>query len=122
MAFTKIHESFVYAADAGADLSSSLNYLGKIHTDGTIILATAGSSGYPIVESAILASPATIQLGGVGKAVAGAAFNAGVDLAADSSGRLIAATGGVAIVGQSLVVSGGAGEVVSYIIANAPSP
>lgn len=121
MAIQKIHESLVYAANAGEDLSAKLNYLAKIDTDGDIILATAGSAGFPIIEAAALNSSATIQFGGIGKAIAGASFNAGVDLAADSDGKLTTATGGVAVVGHSLKAAD-AGDVVSYIIVHAPSP
>ena len=122
MAFQKIHESFVYAANAGEDLSTKLNYLGKIDTDGEIILATTGSAGFPIIEAAAQNKPVTIQFGGIGKAIAGGSFNAGVDLAVDNAGKLVSAGGGVAVVGHSLQASGGDGEVVSYIIAHAPSP
>lgn len=122
MAFNKIPESFVYSAIAGENLSAKLNYLGNIRTDGTITLADAGEIGFPIVEAAASGSPITIQIGGIGKATAGGSFNAGVDLAADSSGKLVAAGSGVAVVGHSLEVSGGDSEVVSYIIAVAPSP
>lgn len=121
MAIQKIHESFVYAAMAGADLSGSLNLLGKIDTDGEIILATAGSHGFPIIEAAAAGYPATIQFGGIGKAIAAGSFNAGVALASDGSGKLTTAGGGVEVVGIALT-PGSANEVVSYIIIPAPSP
>ncbi|MBZ0173099.1 MAG: hypothetical protein K8E66_12005 [Phycisphaerales bacterium] len=121
MATTKIHEAFVHAADAGADLSAKLHFLAKVHTDGTIILATAGSAGFPIVEAAASGRPVTIQVGGIGKAVAGASFNAGVNLASDTDGKLVTAGGGVDVVGYSLAAAD-AGEVVSYLISHAPSP
>lgn len=122
MAIQKIHESFTYAAMAGADLSEKVNYLGKIDTDGEIILATAGSHGFPILEAAIAGKPVTIQIGCIGKAVAGGSFNAGATLASDGSGKLVTAGGGAEVVGIALSVSGGDGEVVSYIITPAPSP
>lgn len=122
MAFTKIPEGFVYSAVAGENLSAKLNFLGNIHTDGTITLAVAGEIGFPIIEAAASGSPVTIQIGGIGKATAGGSFNAGVDLASDANGKLVTAGSGVAVVGHSLQVSGGDGEVVSYIIAVAPSP
>lgn len=122
MAFQKIDEAFTYAAMAGADLSEKVNYLGKIDTDGEIILATAGSHGFPIIEAAISGKPVTIQIGCIGKAVAGASFNAGVSLASDGSGKIITATGGTEVVGIALEASGGDGQVVSYIITPAPSP
>lgn len=122
MAFNKIPEGFVYAATASADLSAKLHFLAYFHTDGTLKLATAGLQAFPIVEAAASGSPVTIQFGGIGKGSAGAAFNAGIDLAADSNGQLVAATSGVGVVGHSLEASGGANEVVSYIIALAPTP
>lgn len=121
MAFQKIHESLVYAANAGADLSAKLHYLGKIHTDGTIILATAGTIGFPIIEAAVSGKPVTVQLGAIGKAIAGGSFNAGVDLAADSNGALVSAGSGVAVVGHSLMAAD-AGDIISYLVAPAGSP
>lgn len=121
MAFSKIHESLVYAANAGEDLSEKLHFLGKIDTNGDIILATTGSVGFPIIEAAALNASATIQFGGIGKAIAGASFNAGVDLAVDSAGKLTTAGSGVAVVGHSLKAAD-TGDVVSFIVAPAPSP
>lgn len=121
MAYTKIPESFVHCAMAGADLSAKLNYLGKVDTDGRIILATAGSIGFPIIEAAATNSPVTIQFGGIGKAIAGGSFNAGVDLGVDGNGKLVTAGSGVAVVGHSLMAAD-SGDVISYIVAPAGSP
>lgn len=121
MAFQKIHESLVYARNAGADLSTKLNYLGKIDTDGDVILATTGSAGFPIIEAAIENKPVTLQIGGIGKAIAGGSFNPGTDLAVDTNGKLVSAGGGVAVVGYALT-AGVDGSLVSYIISHAPSP
>lgn len=121
MAIQKIHESLLYSADAGENLSAKLNYLAKIDTDGEIILATAGSAGFPIIEAAASGDPVTIQFGGIGKVIAGGTFNAGVDLASDSAGKLVSASAGVAVVGYS-VTAGVSGDVVSYLIGHAPSP
>lgn len=117
MAFTKIHESFVYAKNAGADLSGKLNYLAKVDTDGDIILASAQTDMIlgNIVEAAIENSPVTVQFGGIGAAIAGGAITAGDKLTADSNGKVIATTTAshrVIGIALSTVASG---SVVSFV-------
>jgi hypothetical protein len=103
MAFTKIHESLVYARDAGADLSTNLHYFAKVDTDGDIVLAGDGEAALgTIIEAAVENSPVTVQFGGIGKVIAGGAVTAGNIIASDGDGKAVAAAVGDFVVGIAL--------------------
>ena len=91
MAIQKIHESLLYARNAGADLSGKLHYFGKVDTDGDIILTAARTDAAlgVIVEAAAENSPVTIQFGGISKVTAGEAIVAGEMICPGTDGRAL---------------------------------
>ena len=112
-----------YARNAGADLSAKLFYLAKVAADGDIELAGAGEAALgAITEAAAENKPVTVQFGGIAKVIAGASFNAGVMLAADSDGKAVTATTGNEVVGIALEVSGGANEIVAVALLSGRVP
>src|ERR1044072_2616129 len=109
MAHEQVPEMFEYAQNAGADLSGKLFYCVKVDTDEDIILAGAGEACLGIIrEAAVQDKPVTVQYGGIAKVIAGAAFNAGVLLAADSGGKVQLATTGQYAIGMALQAAGAA--------------
>ena len=95
MAIMKIHESLLWARNAGADLSEKLNYFAHVDTDGDIVLAGDGEHVIGnIIEAASENNPVTVQFGGIGKVVAGAAIVAGERIASDGDGKAAPATTG----------------------------
>lgn len=106
MSFTKIHESLVYARNAGADLSEKLNYFAKVDTDGDIVLAGDGEAVLgTIIEAAIENSPVTVQFGAIGKVIAAEQIAAGASIASDTNGKAVAAAAGDFIVGIALMAA-----------------
>lgn len=89
MAIQKIHESFLYARNAGADLSGSLNLFAKVDADGDIVLATNRNDAAlgVIVEAAIENKPVTVQFGCIGKVIAGEAIAAGERVCPGAAGK-----------------------------------
>ena len=84
--------------------------------DGTVDLAVAGETVYGlIVEEAALGGNATIQTHGIAKGIAAGAHNAGIALASDANGKLVAAATGDYVVGYSRDV-GAADEVISVLL------
>jgi hypothetical protein len=119
MAINKIHESFLYARNAGADLSAKVNYLAKIDTDGDLILSTAGVGLGCIIEGAPENSPATVQFAGIGKAIVGSGgVSAGARVTSDGSGQLVAAgSAGNQVLGIALETVA-QGAIASFIFQN----
>ena len=114
MAFSKSHESLVYARNAGADLSAKLHYFAHVDTDGDIVLAGDGEHILgTIIEAAAENYPVTVQFGGIGKVIAGGAVVAGERVASDSAGKAVAAAVGDFEVGTALA-SADAGDVFSF--------
>lgn len=103
---------------AGADLSEKLFYCAHMDTDGDLVLAGNTEQVYGIIsEAALSGKPCTVQISGVAKAIAGAAFDAGVPLMSNADGKVITATGaGAYIVGYARNASGGANEIVEVLI------
>lgn len=119
MAFQKIHESLLYARNAGEDLSSSLGYIVKVDTDGDIILTTARSDAAlgVVYEGAAADKPATVQFGGIGKVVCGETIAAGEQIAPGTDGRALDAdTANDYVLGIALE-GGDANEVISFAFA-----
>lgn len=101
-----------YARNAGADLSTSLNLLAHVDTDGDLVLAGAGEHAIgTIIEGAVADKPATVQFGGIAKAVCGATVAAGARVASDGAGKVVTATTGDFEVGTALE-GGDAEEVI----------
>jgi len=112
-----------YARNAGADLSAKLYYAAKVDTDGDIVLAGAGEAALGIItEAAVENKPVTVQFGGIAKAIAAGAFNAGVMLASDGNGKLTTASTGNEVIGIALEVSGGANEIVAVALLSGRVP
>lgn len=117
MAIQKINESFLYARNAGANLSSAMHLLATVDTDGDIILAGANSTVLgTIYEAAPENHPVTVQFGGIGKVKLGTGgCTPGQLLAAAANGLAVVAAGaGKNVVG--IAIEGGAeGAVVAFV-------
>ena len=101
-----------YARNAGADLSTSLNLLAHVDTDGDLVLAGAGEHAIgTIIEGAVADKPATVQFGGIAKLVCGGTVTAGERVASDGAGKGVTATTGDFEVGTALE-GGDAEEVI----------
>ena len=115
MAINQVPEAFLYAQNAGADLSSGLHKLAHIDTDGDIVLAGDGEPVAGVIyEDGEINTPVTIQFAGIGKATAGAAIVAGAQLASDASGLAVTATADEHVFGIALN-NADSGDRVSFI-------
>lgn len=108
MATMKVPESFLYAAEADADLRTKLNFLAKISADGEIALAGAnevclGTIVEVNLNGAAPFGPVTVQFGGIAKVVAGGTVAAGVLVSSDAAGKAV--SGGTNAIGISLVAA-----------------
>jgi hypothetical protein len=114
MAIMKIHESLLYARNAGADLSEKLNYFAKVDSDGDIVVAGDGQAVLgTLIESAIENKPVTVQFGGIGKVIAAESITAGAIIASDTNGQAVAAAAGDFVVGIALT-GASANELVPF--------
>lgn len=94
MAVTRVDGADFDAKMAGADLSDKVNYLAKIDTDGDIVLAGNTQLVYGIIfEAAEENYPVTVQVKGLGKAVAGAAIAAGARVMSNGDGKAVTSGG-----------------------------
>ena len=110
----KIHESFLWARNAGADLSEKLHYFAKVDTDGDIVLCGDGEAALGVIyEAAAENKPVTVQFGCIGKVIAGGAITAGNRIASDAEGKAVAAAVGDFEVGTALY-SADAGDLVAF--------
>ncbi len=115
MATSQIHETLLYACNAGADLSGKLHYFAKIASDGDIELAGDGGAILgTIVEAAAENSSVTVQFGGVGKAIAAESITAGARIASDINGKAVAAAVGDFEIGTALTAAD-ANDVFSFV-------
>lgn len=97
MAVTRADGVNFDAKNAGADLSEKVGYLAKIASDGDLELAGNTEMVYGIItEGAVENKPATVQTGGLGKAVAGAAIAAGARVMSNGSGKAVTIAGATA--------------------------
>lgn len=103
MAVTRADGADFDAKPAGADLSAKLFFAAKLNASGELVLAGAGEPVYGIItEVATQGYPATVQKGGMTKAVAGAAINPGAEVMSDGNGKIITAVGaGKAVLGTA---------------------
>lgn len=120
MATMKVHESFLYAAEADEDLRTKLNYFVKISADGEIALAGANEKVFGTVYEVNLTGtagsygPVTVQFGGIAKVVAGAAIAAGAEVSSDASGKAV--TAGTNKVGVALIAAAADGDVIEVAL------
>lgn len=102
MATFKMNESFVYAKEAGADLTASLNRFMTIDASGNIVRqnVSGGQVLGTLFEVPLSATtpygPATVQFGCIAKVRTGAAIAAGARVQSDGEGRAITLAGGIA--------------------------
>jgi hypothetical protein len=108
--------SLSYARLAGADLSNALNKFGMVDTNGNIVLATAAAKVLgTIIEENNINYPVTVQYGGQGKVIVGAAaVTAGAVIASDANGLAVA--GATNPVGVALT-GGAPGTVIEFAFA-----
>lgn len=105
MAIEQVVEGLQIARDAGADLTGKLFYLAKLDSAGKFVLAAAETDGVVgvIREANIANKPVTVQFGGIGKVLAGAAISAGDLLTSNANGEAIpTTTTGHRIIGRAL--------------------
>ncbi len=97
MAVTRADGADFDAKYAGEDLSEKVGYLAKIDTDETLVLAGNTQAVYGIItEGGDEDEPVTVQVKGLGKAVAGAAIAAGARVMSNGSGKAVTLSGGTA--------------------------
>ncbi len=117
MATRKIHESLLYARDAGANLNAKLNYFAKIDSDGDINICGDGEAIAGVIyEAAKENKPVTIQFGGIGTVRAAGSITAGNIIASDSSGEAVAAAATDWVAGIALNDTSTQGELVSFLM------
>jgi hypothetical protein len=109
-----------FTAPSNADLSASQFCMGKLGTTGKVSVSAANSDvSVGVILNDPNAADMEVLLGAFGLygVKAGAAFNAGVQLTTDSSGRVIATSAtGDFIVGISKGAAGGANEIVPVLV------
>lgn len=118
MATFKQNESFLYAAEADADLRTKLNLFAKLSTDGEIALAGANEKVLgTIVEVNLSASapfgPVTVQMEGIAKVVAGGTISIGDEVSSDANGKAV--TGGTQKAGTAMT-AGVSGDVIEVVL------
>lgn len=116
MATMKVDATFTWAAEAGADLTGSLNLLVKLDVDGTLKLAGANEVALgPIIEVPLAASspygPASIQTGGIAKMIASAAIPAGSKVSPAAGGKI--AAGSTNVIGRALEAASANNNVIT---------
>lgn len=120
------------AAKAAADLSASQYLAVKIDANGQVALAGAGDGIGILANDPAQGEAATVQIAGVAKWKAGAAFSAGAKLTADANGKAVAATTltaiaadadpnagdttGSLVLGIALKAASGADEIVPVLL------
>lgn len=120
MATMKVHESFLYAAEADADLRTKLNYFCKVSSDGEIALAGANEKVLGTIYEVNLTGtagqygPVTVQFGGIAKVVAGAAVAAGAQVSSDTNGKAV--TAGTNAVGVALTAALAENDVIEVAL------
>lgn len=113
MAYGQENERVAYIADA--DYSTTGQYRAVKRTTTGFVLCGANS---PLFLGVLQDDPkagenGTIKTDGVTKAVAGAAFAAGLQLTTDSAGRFVAATTGQQVLAVSLEPAAALGDITT---------
>lgn len=103
MATFQVPEAFLYAQDAGEDLSSALYKIAAVASDGDIELCGDGAAALGvIIEGNTENNPVTVQFGGIAKVLAGGAITAGSKVASDANGLLVTAAADDHAIGLAL--------------------
>lgn len=117
MSTYKVPPEWTYAANAAADLSSSLNLLAKIDSSGTIALCGDGEKPIgTITEGATTGYPATVQTGGIALVKLGGTVTAGNLVSSGASGVGNVAASGDHVFGVALE-SGVSGDNIAVAVA-----
>lgn len=99
---------------AGADLSGSQFLAGKLDANGDVVLGTAGALCAGMIQNKpALGVGVEMDMDGISKAVAGAAFTAGTKLMSTAAGKLITATATNHVVAVALDTAGALNEIVA---------
>lgn len=115
MAYGQEGDRSAYPADA--DLSTTGQYRAVVRTATGIALAGAAVRIYGILQDDPRAGEAgTVKKRGTSKAIAGAAFAAGVSLTTDAAGRFVTAAVGNPIVARSEEPAGALGHITTVDI------
>lgn len=101
--------------EAAADLSS--NQYRVVLADGNLA-GTAGTGGIGILDDKPNAAGRVgrVIVGGVAKALAGAAISVGAILTNDTDGKVVTAVGGDIVIGTALTAAGNADELISMLV------
>ena len=111
----------VFAALAGAAIEKGAGKAVKFDASGNIVLCSAAGEapvGILILQTAdkvAMGDSATVQIRGLGQAIAGGTIAAGDLLSVDASGRVAKATSGHYVIGQAMS-AGAAGGIISIDI------
>lgn len=112
MAVYRIHESFLHAELAGADMTGNVNKIVKLNEAGAIVLGTNGDVALgTIYEEAASGYPVTVQFGCIAKVKLGGTVVPGQRVMSNGSGVGVAATAGLYAIGIALA-GGVSGDVV----------
>lgn len=119
MATALVNEGFLWALEAGADLTDSVGKIVKVDSSGNAVLCGADEKAFGVVYEAALSGsapygPVTVQFAGVARVRASAAIAAGAQVAVAAGG--LAKTGTTNPIGIALNAAGGAGEVISVAL------
>ena len=114
MAYNTISQMDFGQAIASEDLTGKLYFLGVQAGETVGVNTTAGGAANVVIHTD---SPSGIAVRtvfkGITKAVAGAAFAAGADLASDAAGKVVTAGTGDVVVGKAITAAGEANEVIT---------
>lgn len=94
MAVTRADGADFDAKMAGADLRGKVNHLAALNSDGELVLPSNGGVVYGIItEDGNTGQPVTVQVQGLGKAVAGGSVTAGTRVMSNGDGEVVTGTG-----------------------------
>lgn len=103
---------------ASADLSAAQYHCVKQDVTGGVVLCnTAGEKVLGILlNDPLLNQTATVAVSGVVKCVAGGAVAIGSDVSVNGNGRIVTATAGKKIIGESITATSANGETISVLL------
>lgn len=106
-----------WAHAAGADLTGKLFYFAALDSDGNIVLAGAGAASIgAIIEEATSGNPASVQMNGIAKVIAGGTIVAGAQVEVDSNGKAVTHSSGVAVGIYMGEANSASGDIISVLI------
>lgn len=113
MAYGQEGDRVAYAADA--DYSTTGQYRAVKRSTTGIVLCGANSVAFlgVLQDDPAAGEAGTVKTGGLSKAVAGAAFAAGIQLTTDSAGRFVTATTGQQVLAESREPAAALGDITT---------